>query len=90
MRTVKLTAWQNGDFQLGSLNDYPDHTTQGITKEELTENLKDLLTDIATIPTPPWHEAELKRTEAEYAAGRLEALDWQEAKTELRNIPAAP
>lgn len=45
MRTLKYTFWQDGDFFLGYLNDYPDYETQAYTKEELIENLKDLLTD---------------------------------------------
>ena len=52
MRTVKFTSWQDGDFFIGFLNDYPDYQTQGVSKDELTENLKDLLIDLesGTIP----------------------------------------
>lgn len=45
MRTIKFTYWQDGDFFIGFLNEYPDYQTQGETKEELAENLKDLLAD---------------------------------------------
>ena len=43
MRTVKFTSWQDGKFFIGFLNEYPDYQTQGMHKEELAENLKDLL-----------------------------------------------
>jgi predicted RNase H-like HicB family nuclease len=46
MKTVKFTSWQDGDFFMGFLNDYPDYPTQGMSKEELVENLKDLLFDL--------------------------------------------
>ena len=56
-----------------------------------TEKLKiietlwdDLAADEAAFPSPAWHEEELKKTEAEFAAGRIEIVDWQEAKRELR------
>jgi hypothetical protein len=34
--------------------------------------------------SPAWHEAALRQTEAEFAAGRIEILDWENAKKELR------
>lgn len=52
MRTVKYTCWQDGDFFIGFLNDYPDYQTQGMSKDELTENLKDLLIDLESGDTP--------------------------------------
>ncbi|MCW5960293.1 MAG: hypothetical protein KIS76_09030 [Pyrinomonadaceae bacterium] len=33
-------------FFIGYLNDYPDYQTQGRSKEELIEHLKDLLQDL--------------------------------------------
>ncbi len=30
MRTMKFTYWQDGDFYLGFLNDYPDYQTQAL------------------------------------------------------------
>ncbi len=41
MKTKKFTYWQDGDYYLGFLNDYPDYQTQGMSKEELVKNLKD-------------------------------------------------
>jgi predicted RNase H-like HicB family nuclease len=52
MKTVQYTFWQDGDFFLGYLNDYPDYHTQGYSKEELLENLKDLLKDIQSDEIP--------------------------------------
>jgi putative addiction module component (TIGR02574 family) len=44
----------------------------------------DLAADEEAFESPAWHEEELKKTEVDYAAGRIEALDWEEAKKELR------
>ncbi len=52
MKKVKYTYWQDGEFFIGFLNDYPDYETQGLTKEELIENLKDLLIDIGSDEVP--------------------------------------
>ncbi|HSK73873.1 MAG TPA: hypothetical protein VK892_19400 [Pyrinomonadaceae bacterium] len=52
MKTVRYTYWKDGDFFIGFLNDYPDYETQGFSKEELTENLKDLLKDIESEEIP--------------------------------------
>ena len=52
MRTLKYTFWQDGEFFLGYLNDYPDYQTQAYSKEELIDNLKDLLTDLESGDIP--------------------------------------
>ncbi len=52
MKTLKFTYWQDGDFYLGYLNDYPDYQTQGMSKEELVANLKDLLVDLESGEIP--------------------------------------
>ena len=52
MKTLKFTSWKDGDHYLGFLNDYPDCETQGISKEELVSNLKDLLVDIGSGEIP--------------------------------------
>ena len=52
MRTVKFTSWQDGEFFIGFLNEYPDYQTQGMHKEELAENLKDLLVDLESGHVP--------------------------------------
>jgi len=52
MKTVKFTYWQDGDYFLGFLNVYPDYHTQGMSKEELVENLKSLLVDLESGEIP--------------------------------------
>jgi hypothetical protein len=52
MKTAKFTYWQDGDFFLGFLNEYPDYQTQGMSKEELVSNLRDLLTDLESGEVP--------------------------------------
>ena len=52
MKTLKFTFWQDGDYYLGFLNDYPDYETQGKSKTELVSNLKDLLTDLESGEVP--------------------------------------
>jgi predicted RNase H-like HicB family nuclease len=52
MKTTKFTYWQDGDYFLGFLNDYPDYPTQGMSKEELVRNLKDLLVDLESGEVP--------------------------------------
>jgi len=52
MKTTKFTYWRDGDFYLGFLNEYPDYQTQGMSKEELIHNLKDLLVDLESGEIP--------------------------------------
>ena len=52
MRTLKYTFWQDGEFFVGYLNDYTDYHTQAYSKDELVENLKDLLADIESGEVP--------------------------------------
>ena len=52
MRTLEYTFWKDGEFYIGHLNDYPDYETQGYSKEELVENLTDLLTDLESDRVP--------------------------------------
>jgi len=52
MRTLKYTFWQDEEFFLGYLNDYPDYVTQGYSKDELLEHLKDLLKDLESGEVP--------------------------------------
>ncbi|HLA96114.1 MAG TPA: hypothetical protein VK612_10355 [Pyrinomonadaceae bacterium] len=52
MRTLEYTYWQDGEYFLGHLNDFPDYETQGVSKDELVENLKDLLTDLESGKVP--------------------------------------
>ena len=52
MRTLKYTFWQDGEFYLAYLNDYPDYQTQAYSKDELLENLKDMLADLESGEVP--------------------------------------
>ncbi len=44
----------------------------------------DLSREDDAVESPAWHQAELKQTEARYAAGAEELVDWSDAKKELR------
>jgi len=46
IHTLRYVYWQDGDFWLGYLEEYPDYMTQGTTLDELGENLKDIYADI--------------------------------------------
>ena len=52
MQRLKYTFWQDGDFYLGFLNEYPDYWTQGTSKEDLLDNLRGLLTDLESGEIP--------------------------------------
>ncbi len=52
MKSIKYTYWKDGDFYMGYLNDYPDYHTQGLSKEELMDNLRNLLSDIESDDIP--------------------------------------
>jgi predicted RNase H-like HicB family nuclease len=52
MKELKFTWWKTEHFFLGYLNEYPDYMTQGVTKEELIDNLKSLLEDIESNEIP--------------------------------------
>ena len=52
MKKISYSYWRDGKFYIGFLNQYPDYQTQGTTKSELTENLKDLLKGIKSREVP--------------------------------------
>ncbi len=52
MRTVQYTFWQDGEFFIGHLNEYPEYQTQAHSKHELLANLRDLLADIESGEVP--------------------------------------
>lgn len=58
MRAIKFTSWRDDNLYIGFINDYPDYMTQGETKEELIENLKDLLLDFESGEIPYIHKTE--------------------------------
>lgn len=45
---------------------------------------EDLASDDDAVPSPAWHQDELRKTEADFSAGRVDAVDWEKAKVELR------
>jgi len=47
METKKFVYYQENDMWVGWLEEYPDYRTQGVTLDELKENLKDIYLDIA-------------------------------------------
>jgi hypothetical protein len=58
MERRQFTYWQDGEFFLGFLNEYPDYQTQGYSKEELIENLIDLLKDMQSDEIPSIRKVE--------------------------------
>ena len=44
----------------------------------------DLLAQETHIPSPDWHEDELKRTEESYKSGAIQSIPWSEAKKAIR------
>ena len=52
MKSIKFTYWRDEEYYIGYLNDYPDYHTQGLSKEELTHNLLELLSDIESNEVP--------------------------------------
>lgn len=62
-----------------------------LRKLPATEKLKiiealwsDLAEEEESFASPLWHEDALRQTETEFAAGRIEVLDWEDAKRQLR------
>ena len=52
MRKIRYVHWQEEDFHLGYLEDYPDYMTQGTSPEDLADNLKDLYRDMTSGSVP--------------------------------------
>jgi predicted RNase H-like HicB family nuclease len=46
METKKFMYYQENDMYIGWLEDFPDYKTQGLTLDELKENLKDIYEDL--------------------------------------------
>jgi predicted RNase H-like HicB family nuclease len=44
--------WQDGEFWLGYLEDFPDYMTQGESLEDLQEHLRDLYGDLVSGEIP--------------------------------------
>lgn len=52
MESLKFKYWEDNGVLLGYLEEYPDYMTQGVTLDELKENLRDIYVDLTsgTIP----------------------------------------
>jgi len=48
MNTARYVHWQNQGMWLGYFEEFPDYITQGVTLEELQENLRDLYTELTS------------------------------------------
>ena len=48
MQTVGFTYWQEGEYWLGHLDEFPDYMTQGENLEDLREHLLDLYRDLSS------------------------------------------
>ena len=46
MHSVKFVYWQDEDWWIGYLEEFPSYPTQGQTLDELKENLLDLYKDL--------------------------------------------
>lgn len=60
---------------------------KSLPKSEKLMLMEDLWRDLSAMDgfeSPSWHEEELRKTEADYRAGKVESLDWDEAKKQLR------
>jgi len=52
MDIKKYVYWQDDDMCLGYLEEYPDYITQGISLEELKENLRDIYQELSSGKIP--------------------------------------
>jgi hypothetical protein len=52
METIRYVYWQDGDYWLGYIEEYPDYLTQGLSLDELNENLAALYKDLTSGEIP--------------------------------------
>jgi len=52
VQTTKIVYWQDGEWWLGYLEEFPDYWTQGETLEDLEEHLRDLHADLTSGELP--------------------------------------
>ena len=48
MKGLRYVYWQDDQFWLGYLEEYPDYMTQGESLEDLREHLRDLYADLSS------------------------------------------
>ena len=64
------------------------HKLPAAEKLKIIEELwSDLAAEDEAFVGPAWHEDALRATEADFTAGRIEVLDWEDAKKQLRQRP---
>ena len=52
MKGLRFVYWQDGEFWLGYLEEFPDYLTQGESWEDLREHLRDLYRDLTSGEIP--------------------------------------
>ena len=52
MKGQRFIYWQDGEFWLGYLEEFPDYMTQGTSLEDLKEHLRDLHVDLTSGKIP--------------------------------------
>jgi hypothetical protein len=52
MKGQRFVYWQDGQFWLGYLEEFPDYPTQGESLEDLKEHLRDLYRDLTSGAIP--------------------------------------
>jgi hypothetical protein len=52
METIKFGYYQENEFWVGWLEEFPDYRTQGSSLEELKQNLKDIYHDLTSGEIP--------------------------------------
>ena len=48
VKTLAFTCWQDGDFWLGYLDEFPDYMTQGKSLHDLKDNLISIYRDLSS------------------------------------------
>jgi hypothetical protein len=52
MSTARYIDWQDGEMWLGYFEEFPDYLTQGESRAELEDNLRDLYRDLTSGEIP--------------------------------------
>ena len=52
MKGQRFVYWQDGEFWLGYLEEFPDYMTQGTSLNDLREHLRDLHADLTSVQIP--------------------------------------
>ncbi|MFZ4779203.1 MAG: addiction module protein [Terrimicrobiaceae bacterium] len=59
-----------------------------LPRKEKLQILETLWTDLASddslVESPSWHAEELQKTEQDFKAGKVQVVDWESAKRDLR------